>query len=261
MREINLNGYIDDEVYFGDEITPAMLQEHLYGTSGGEPNDVHIMLNSYGGNCNAATRMYDMLRSYPADVLLTISGTAASAATVLASAAKTVEMTPGSLYMIHDPSTIAWGNERELMDAVNLLKACKESIVNIYELRTEKTRDELAQMMSDTTWMDAEAALASGFIDKIVGGKGISIPANDASPINAATVHIVNRKDAEAKVAAYFERQHGARARAAQITLQPTPQPTPQDNTKPTPQDTQTPESIDPGVSHAQLSKRLDLIK
>ena len=52
MREINLNGYIDDEVWFGDEITPDSLHEMLYesGTdqrqSTFDSEDVHIRLNS-----------------------------------------------------------------------------------------------------------------------------------------------------------------------------------------------------------------------
>ena len=29
MRTINLNGYIDEEVFYGDEITPAMLHDAL----------------------------------------------------------------------------------------------------------------------------------------------------------------------------------------------------------------------------------------
>ena len=34
MRTINLNGYIDEEVWYGDEITPAMLHDALYGENG-----------------------------------------------------------------------------------------------------------------------------------------------------------------------------------------------------------------------------------
>ena len=30
MREIFLNGYIDEDVWFGDEITPGLLNEELY---------------------------------------------------------------------------------------------------------------------------------------------------------------------------------------------------------------------------------------
>ena len=31
MRELSLNGYIDEESWFGDEITPDSLHELLYG--------------------------------------------------------------------------------------------------------------------------------------------------------------------------------------------------------------------------------------
>ena len=34
LRTINLNGYIDEEVFYGDEITPAMLHDALYGENG-----------------------------------------------------------------------------------------------------------------------------------------------------------------------------------------------------------------------------------
>ena len=107
MREINLNGYIDEAVWYGDEITPDALHEALYGAENQYSDDVHIRLNSYGGSCNAATRMFDDIRAYPGNVSITISGTAASAATVLSMAANRLEMTPGSLFMIHDPSTLS----------------------------------------------------------------------------------------------------------------------------------------------------------
>ena len=164
MRTINLNGYIDEEVWYGDEITPSMLHDALYGENNEFSDDVRIILNSYGGSCNAAVRMHDDIRAYPGKVHLVISGTAASAATVLSAAADTLEMTPGSLYMIHDPSTVAWGNERDFGEAIALLKACKESILNIYSRRSPIDRGTLAAMMTATTWMDAGAALAQGFI-------------------------------------------------------------------------------------------------
>jgi ATP-dependent Clp protease protease subunit len=193
-----LNGYIDEEVWFGDEITPAGLHEALYGADNQLTDDVFIRLNSCGGSCNAATRMFDDVRAYPGSVSITISGTAASAATVLAMAADRLEMTPGSLFMIHDPSVFAWGNERDLMEAIGLLKACKESILNIYGTRCPMKRDDLAAMMSATMWMDAQAALASGFIDGLAEG--------DTGLVNASKPRTVNRTEAEAKVQAWLNR-------------------------------------------------------
>ena len=229
MRTINLNGYIDEEVWYGDEITPELLHTALYGENSEFSDDVRILLNSYGGSCNAAVRMHDDVRAYPGKVHLVISGTAASAATVLSAAADTLEMTPGSLYMIHDPSTIAFGNERDLGEAIALLKACKESILNIYARRSSLDRNTLAAMMTATTWMDAGAALAQGFID------GVADP--QTHPANSAEMRTVSRRDAEAKVRLWLERRNSRKQESAAE------------------------KNESPGVSADQLRRRLELIK
>ena len=168
MREIVLNGYIDDEMWFGDEITPDALHSLLYDEEKDHTEDVHIRLNSYGGSCNAAVRMHDDVAAYPGKVSITVSGTAASAATVLCMAADHLEMTPGSLWMIHDPSIVAVGNVRDMKDAIQLLEACKESILNVYAGRIRITREQAADLMSQTTWMDAQKAFEDGFVDSIL---------------------------------------------------------------------------------------------
>ncbi len=211
MREINLNGYIDEEIWFGDELTPNALHEELYGADGQLRDDVHIRLNSFGGSCNAATRMCDDVRAYPGNVHITISGTAASAATVLAMAADNLDMTPGSLFMIHDPSVVAWGNERELMESINLLRACKESIINTYMDRCQKSRQEIAAMMSAITWMDAQSAVAEGFVDAIAeslkpGAAQNSVCERQTDEERRAEFRAC-RDEAEKKVKAWLERR------------------------------------------------------
>lgn len=209
MRELSLNGYIDDEMWFGDEITPESLHEALYGAENQLADDVHIRLNSYGGSCNAAVRMFDDVRAYPGSVRITVSGTAASAATVLAMAADRLEMTPGSLWMIHDPSVVAWGNERELMDSIRLLQACKESILNVYQRRCQQSRQEVAAMMSATSWLDAQSALQYGFID------AISEDGKPGAPENAGERR-ANLDFAKAKVQVWQDRHKPRLTRAAQ---------------------------------------------
>ena len=256
MRTINLNGYIDEEVWYGDEITPVMLHDALYGENGEFSDDVRIILNSYGGSCNAAVRMHDDIRAYPGRVHLVISGTAASAATVLSAAADTLEMTPGSLYMIHDPSTVAWGNERDFGEAIALLKACKESILNIYSRRSPIDRGTLAAMMAATTWMDAGAALAQGFID------GVADP--QTCPMDSTTMRTVNRKDAEAKVRLWLERHNPLKQGETAPALKSVAirSATENKNTEEQPNAALQPEiSENSGVPADQLRRRLDLIK
>lgn len=234
IRQINFNGYIDDEIWYGDEVTPEQLRGQLYGEDDSLSDDVHITLNSYGGSCNAAIRMHDLIWNYPGDVTIVISGTAASAATVVSMAADTLEMTPGSLFMIHDPIMMTYGNETQILSDIELLRACKESILNVYELRCMKPRDEIAQKMTDTTWMDAQAALQYGFIDRISNSETRS-----GAVAHAARASITSRDDAERMVAAYYDRQ---RPKPKQ-----TPSPTPDANSS--------------GVSFARLTKRLELLK
>lgn len=266
MREITMSGYIDDEIWFGDEITPDLLHAAVYGEQNQYSDDVRIRLNSYGGSCNAATRMFDDIQAYPGSVHITISGTAASAATVLAMAADTLEMTPGSLYMIHDPSVLTWGNERDLLESVQLLRACKESILNVYAGRCKLSRKEVAQLMADTCWMDATAALERGFIDGIV----------EPGPVNATALHVVDRAAAEAKVQAWLDRRKPQLSRPTQgddhtssVSPVETPDTRPDDSggTVPTedvsantPDPATPPLSIPDGTPVAQLQKRLGLI-
>lgn len=272
MREIHLNGYIDDEEWFGDEITPESLHGLLYPEGADAQEDLRIVLNSYGGSCNAAVRMFDDLRAYPGNVHIIVSGTAASAATVLATAADRLEMTQGSLWMIHDPSVAAWGDERDLTEAIRLLRACKESILNVYGRRCHKPREEIGAMMRDTTWMDASAALQDGFIDGIVDmGSGV---------VNAAFCHETNLAEAKEKVAAWLERSRPKclRAVARQKDASEPEEPAAEqpEATKPqtepivakeAPQQAAPerevppePQPVKPGVPAAQLMKRLELI-
>lgn len=194
-----MNGYIDDESWFGDEITPSGLHNWLYGENDAAVDDVHIRLNSYGGSCNAATRMFDDIRAYPGSVKITISGTAASAATVVAMAADRLEMTPGSLFMIHDPSTVAYGNERDMDEAKAVLRACKESILNMYGTRIRVSRNDAADMMTATTWMDSNEAFEKGFVDGITETPA-KLPTDSAG-------HKVSLEAAKAGVQAWFDRK------------------------------------------------------
>lgn len=252
MRELSLNGYIDDEVWFGDEITPESLHEALYGKENRLADDVHIRLNSYGGSCNAAVRMYDDVRAYPGSVRITVSGTAASAATVLAMAADRLEMTPGSLWMIHDPSVVAWGNERELMDSIRLLQACKESILNVYQRRCRQSRQEVAAMMSATSWMDAQSALQYGFID------AISEDGKPSAPENAGERR-ANLDFAKAKVQAWQDRHKPRLSRAEK--QETTGENQPVDDSDGIPQNAADVAPPEPsGIPVTQLQKRLGLL-
>lgn len=167
MKTIMFNGYIDTEVWFGDEVTPQMLHDQLY--EGDQNEDVTILIHSYGGSCDAAVSMFEDIRNYPGHVTCQVQ-VAASAATVVAMAGNKTEMSPVGIFMIHRPLTFAYGNEDDLQATIDMLRAYMNSIVNAYAPRCEAKgvdRDAIIDMMKEAKWMDANEAMSHGFIDSV----------------------------------------------------------------------------------------------
>lgn len=164
-RVLELNGDIAEEGWYDDDITPEEFRAELMQSSG----DITVLINSNGGDCIAASRMYEMLRDYPGKVTVKIDGIAASAASVVAMAGDLVQMAPTALMMIHDPITGLWGNRRDFERAIAMLDEVKESILNAYVIKTGIERKELAAMMAAETSMNAKKAVELGFADEVTG--------------------------------------------------------------------------------------------
>lgn len=163
-RVLRLEGPIDSESFWGDEITPQMFRDELYAEEG----DITLWVNSPGGNVFAAAEIYTMLRDYPGKVTVRIASIAASAASVVAMSGDPVQMSPTALIMIHDPSTIAMGNAKDMEKAITTLNEVKESIINAYAFKTGLTRNRISKLMSDETWLNAKKAVELGFADEIL---------------------------------------------------------------------------------------------
>jgi ATP-dependent Clp protease protease subunit len=163
-RVLELNGTIAEESWFDDDITPRMFKEELNAGEG----PITIWINSPGGDCIAASQIYSMLMDYKGEVTVKIDGIAASAASVIAMAGTKVIMAPTALLMIHNPSTTAMGDHRDMAKAIDLLDQVKESIINAYELKTGMSRTTLSHMMDAETWMNANKAVELKFADSIL---------------------------------------------------------------------------------------------
>ncbi len=163
-RVLRLEGPIDSESFWGDEITPQSFRDELYAEEG----DITLWLNSPGGNVFAAAEIYTMIRDYPHRVTIKIASIAASAASVIAMAGNTVQMSPTALLFVHDPSTIAMGNAKDMEKAIATLNEVKESIINAYAAKTGLSRNRISKLMSDETWINAKKAVELGFADKIL---------------------------------------------------------------------------------------------
>lgn len=163
-RILRLEGPIDSENFWGDEITPQMFRKDLEAEEG----DVTVWINSPGGNVFAAAEIYTMLKDYAGKVTVKVASLAASAASVVAMAGDTVQMSPTALLMLHDPSTVAMGNTRDMEKAIAALNEVKEAIVNAYAAKSGLRRGRIADLMSEETWLNAKKAVELGFADEVL---------------------------------------------------------------------------------------------
>ena len=163
-RTLYLNGTIAEESWFDDDVTPQLFKEELMGGSG----DITVWINSPGGDCVAAAQIYNMLMDYPGNVTVKIDGLAASAASVIAMAGTKVCMSPVAMLMIHNPATLAYGDQAEMEKTIGMLSEVKESIINAYEIKSGLARTKISHMMDDETWLNAKKAVELGFADEIL---------------------------------------------------------------------------------------------
>lgn len=130
--------------------------------------DVDIEINSPGGYIYPASEIYTALMQHKGNVNITITGRAASAASVIAMAGTRVVMSPTAQMMIHNVSASGAGDYRDFEHYAEQLKKSNDTIANAYMLKTGKTREEILNLMDYETWFTPEEALENGFIDEIL---------------------------------------------------------------------------------------------
>ena len=135
--------------------------------------NVTVHINSPGGDVIAGAEIYSALREHSLNgegsVTVIVTGIAASAASIIAMAGDRILMHPVAYMMIHNPWTVAMGDAKELRKAAKTLDVIAEGLVNTYQQRTGKDREELKKMLEAETWMSAATCVEEGFADGIYG--------------------------------------------------------------------------------------------
>ncbi len=152
--------------WFGIEATSPNSINKVLEKANGE--DIEVEINSGGGSVFAGSEIYTALKSYSGNVTVKIVGLAASAASVIAMAGNKVMMSPTAQIMIHNVSSRASGDYRDMEHTAEVLRNANDTIANAYRIKTGKTQEKLLALMDHETWMTAEKAKELGFIDEIM---------------------------------------------------------------------------------------------
>ena len=151
--EIILSGPVLDDDWGswrgGPYISAALVRGALAQVSG----DVKVRLNSGGGDAYEGEAIRAALAGNEGHVTIIVEGLAASSASLLLMGADTIEMSAGSVIMIHDPSSVSIGNEDEMIKEAARLSNLANIYATVYAARSGDTVDDIRDLMRSETWL------------------------------------------------------------------------------------------------------------
>lgn len=158
--------YIYDVISADFGVGAAQVLEAI--AQAGDAPVLNVYINSPGGDVFEGRAIMAALDRFQGKTVAHIDSLCASAATSVALACDSVNMSDGALFMIHNASGMVWGDKTDMRQTADLLQKIELSIINDYTRKTGQTDEAIAALMDDETWMTADEALAGGFIDNVV---------------------------------------------------------------------------------------------
>ena len=165
--KINITGGI------GYDFTAETLREKLNGHTG----DFELHINSPGGDIYDGIEIYNEVMRYRREtgskVTAYFSGFVASAASYLSMAASERIAYDNSVFMIHNASMIAVGDNRVFQFWADDLKKTDKVIARAYAKVSGKTDEEIISLMesgenNNGTYLYGEEIKTAGFADKVI---------------------------------------------------------------------------------------------
>ena len=161
-------------VFLGEEVNSVsasvVVAQLLFLEAEDPSKDIHMYINSPGGEITSGMAIYDTMHYIKCDVSTICIGMAASmGAFLLAGGAKGKRMAlPNAEIMIHQPLGGAQGQATEIEIAAKHIIRTKEKLNTLLAENTGKPYEQIAQDTERDNWLSAQEALDYGLIDSIV---------------------------------------------------------------------------------------------
>lgn len=178
VAEVEIIDFIGDWVddFFGFGVTAKAFVSELEKISP-EVKTIRVHINSPGGDVFGALNIANALREQKAKgrtIETIVDGLAASAATLVMMAGDVIRVADNALIMIHNPWSSAAGDADEFRKSAEVLDHVRDTIITTYQWHVTLTSDELIQLMSAETWMDADQAIEWGFANEKIEGLSVA---------------------------------------------------------------------------------------
>jgi len=171
----------DRIIWLGSDVNPvsanAIVAQLLYLDTLDKDKDIHLYINSPGGEVTSGLAIYDTMNYVAADVSTMCVGQAASmGAFLLGAGAKGKRyMLPNAEVMIHQPLGGASGQASDIERSARHIIKTKDRLNRLMSGHTGQTLKRIEKDTDRDHYMSAEEALEYGIIDKIVDKRDRSL--------------------------------------------------------------------------------------
>ncbi|CAK6472660.1 ATP-dependent Clp protease proteolytic subunit [Peribacillus frigoritolerans] len=131
-----------------------------------ENEDIELSVNSYGGDAFLGIDICNTLKDHKGLVTVTITGMAASAASVICMGATKIRAHANTMLMVHNAQTFVAGDAKKLRKAANDVEKVSQAVLKSYTNRVDV--DTMKKLLDNETYLTAEEALEYGLIDEII---------------------------------------------------------------------------------------------
>lgn len=158
-------------------------------------SQIIVRVNSPGGEVFEGISIMNLLSAHRARVTAVVDGLAASAASVIVCGADETVMSPGTQMMIHQTTTIVWGDAEDMRKEADVLEGLDRSLAEVYAAKAGEK--DWAALLRDETWFTAADAVEAGLADRVavvpddgetatVGDENVVVVVDDGEPEAAA---------------------------------------------------------------------------
>jgi ATP-dependent Clp protease, protease subunit len=134
---------------------------------------LRVVINSDGGSVYEAIAIHNLLADWESEITTHVSSLAASSASMIAMVGDNRTIADNAKFMIHNPWAVVAGNAVELRAFANMLDQTAEGLVQMYERKSNLSKDEIEDYLkgeegADGTYFSAEESLEHGFSTEII---------------------------------------------------------------------------------------------
>jgi ATP-dependent protease ClpP protease subunit len=151
----------------GWDVDSGMFARALADPEMANATTLHVSLNSIGGDVFDGIGIYNALIGHGAQVVMTVTGLAASIASVIMMAGDKVVVGRGSEVMIHDAHAVQVGNAKDMAKMAEILDKASDNIASFYAERAGGDPADWRAIMRDEKWYSAQEAVDAGLADEV----------------------------------------------------------------------------------------------